>query len=117
VGSSLYRITWSRWFGYFYYPLPPAYYYLKSRLVKLLTPVKDLFISEMQMEPWVSRQILLTPIEEQSKSMNQEIFKKNLDYAKRTGLSPVYFWGAEWWYWLKVHGQPEIWQLAVKIWS
>jgi len=62
VGSSLYRITWSRWFGYFYYPLPPAYYYLKSRLVKLLTPVKDLFISEMQMEPWVSRQILLTPI-------------------------------------------------------
>ena len=117
VGTSLYRITWNKWFGYFYYPLPPAHYYLKSRLVKLATGIDNIFISEMQMEPWVARKILLTSLEEQSHSMNPEIFVKNINYAKRTGLSPVYFWGAEWWYWLKEQGDDSIWQAAKDIWN
>ena len=65
----------------------------------------------------MARKILLTSLEEQSHSMNPEIFVKNINYAKRTGLSPVYFWGAEWWYWLKEQGDDSIWQAAKDIWN
>ncbi len=116
VGSSIYRITWNKWFGYFYYPLPPAHYYLKSLLARAVTDVDSIFISEMQMEPWVSRQILLTSLEEQKHSMDPIIFSKNLSYSKRTGLSPIYLWGVEWWYWLKQQGDVDIWQAAANIW-
>ncbi|MCX6786006.1 MAG: cellulase family glycosylhydrolase [Candidatus Komeilibacteria bacterium] len=117
LGVSIYRITWSNLFGYFYYPLPPAFYYLKAGLVKLLTGVKVVFISEMQMEPWLPMSILATPLADQYHSMDLAKFDKNLAYVKRTGLSPVYFWGAEWWYWLKAQGDASIWNEAKKIWK
>jgi hypothetical protein len=115
IGASVYRITWNKHWGYFYYPLPPAYYYLKTKLVKLLSPVKDIFISEMQMEPWLGRPVIRTSLKEQYRSMNTKQFQKNLKYVKRTGLSPIYFWGVEWWYWLKSQGDESLWNLAKKI--
>lgn len=115
VGISVYRITWNNLVGYFYYPLPPAHYYLKSRLIKLITGEDKVFVSELQMEPWLPMPILLTSFDEQKKSMNPEIFNKNIDYIKRTGLSPVYLWGAEWWYWLKTQGDDSIWNEAKKL--
>ena len=52
-------------------------------------------------------------IDEQIGSMNLEVFKKNIQFAKETGLDTFYFWGAEWWYWMKQkNNQPEIWQEA-----
>jgi len=115
VGTSVYRITWNKHFGYLYYPLPPAYYYLKARLVKWLTPVKDIFISEMQMEPWLGLPVVWTSLEDQARSMDLERFIKNFNYVKRSGLSPIYFWGAEWWYWLKEQGDRGIWEAAKEI--
>ena len=45
--------------------------------------------------------------------MNPKIFGQNVEYAKQTGLNKFYFWGVEWWYWMKtVQGQPEIWNEA-----
>lgn len=117
IGTSVYRITWNKRWGYFYYPLPPSHYYLKAKAVKLLTSVDDIFISEMQMEPWLGMPALQTPLGEQYRSMNAQRFQKNLNYVKRTGLSPVYLWGVEWWYWLKEQGDSSIWNLAKKIWS
>ncbi|MBU1130529.1 cellulase family glycosylhydrolase [Patescibacteria group bacterium] len=116
VGSSVYRITWNKRWGYFYYPLPPSHYYLKAQIVRLLTSAKGVFVSEMQMEPWLGMPALLTPLSEQYHSMNVQQFQKNLNYAKRTGLSPNYLWGAEWWYWLREQGDGSIWQLAKEIW-
>ncbi len=112
LGVSIYRVTWTNLVGYFYYPLPPAHYYLKSLLVKWLSSAQSVFVSEMQAEPWLAMPILQTSLAEQFKSMNPQIFKSNLAYARRTGLSPVYLWGAEWWYWLKEQGEPQIWQTA-----
>ncbi len=116
VGASVYRITWNKHFGYFYYPLPPAYYYLKAQIVKAITSVKDIMVSEMQMEPWLGMPVLLTPLNEQYHSMDLPRFRKNLHYIQRAGLSPVYFWGAEWWYWLKEQGDSSIWESAKTIW-
>jgi len=43
--------------------------------------------------------------------MNLEIFKRNIDFAEKTGLKEFYLWGGEWWYWLKTkQNNDEIWQ-------
>ena len=45
--------------------------------------------------------------------MNLEQFRKNIEFAQRTGLDTFYLWGGEWWYWLKEkQNQPEIWEEA-----
>jgi hypothetical protein len=50
--------------------------------------------------------------------MNLEKFRKNIEFAKKTGLDEFYLWGAEWWYWLKEkQNQPEIWKEAKKLMS
>ena len=36
-------------------------------------------------------------------------FISTIDYAKQTGFSEYYWWGAEWWYYLKQNGHPEYW--------
>jgi hypothetical protein len=36
--------------------------------------------------------------------------EKNLRYARRTGLKEIAAWGVEWWYYLKIHGEPGLWQ-------
>ncbi|MBU1036952.1 beta-galactosidase [Patescibacteria group bacterium] len=112
IGISVYRVTWNKLWGYFYYPWPPAYYYIKTKMVKLFSPVKDVMVSEMQMEPWTAEPIISTSLKDQYKSMDLKRFRKNFYYVKRTGLSPLYFWGVEWWYWLKEKGYPEIWNEA-----
>jgi len=33
--------------------------------------------------------------------MNLEQFKKNIEFAQKTGFDTIYLWGAEWWHWLK----------------
>ena len=117
LGISLYRIVWTNLFGYFKYPLPPSFYFLKSQLVAVLGGTKKVFISELQAEPWLSTAILQTSLSEQSDSMNLKIFQDNVAYAKKTGLSPIYFWGAEWWYWLKQQGDSTIWDEARNSWT
>lgn len=115
VGTSIYRITWNKTWGYFYYPLPPAYYYLKAQIVKLLTPAQKIFVSEMQMEPWLGMPVIQTSLSEQYRSMNARQFQKNISYVKRTGLDPVYLWGVEWWYWLKEQGNNSLWEQVKKL--
>lgn len=117
LGISVYRITWNRWLGYFYYPLPPAYYYLKSQLVKFLTGSAKIYVSEMQAEPWLGQPVVNVSLPDQYHSMDLNKFKNNLAYARKTGLSPIYLWGAEWWYWLKQQGDASIWDEAKKIWQ
>ena len=112
LGTSIYRYVWNKTYGDFIYPLPPAYYYLKTQLIKLLTPVKGVIVSEMQMEPWLGKPVIGTPLAEQYHSMNVKRLQKNFHYIQRAGLSPVYLWGVEWWYWLKEQGDESIWNLA-----
>jgi hypothetical protein len=68
---------------------------------------------ELQTEPWASKPSHDVPLKEQAKTMNLEIFKKNIKYAKETGLDKFYLWGVEWWYWMKTtQNQPQIWNEA-----
>ena len=53
-----------------------------------------------------------------SPTMDIEQFRKNIEYAKNTGLDAFYLWGAEWWYWMKTtQNRPEIWSEAQKLFA
>ncbi len=117
VGTTMYRRTWWHRAGgfYFKYPIPPVHYHRKAEIIRKFFN-KEVICAELQAEPWGPAPTYVISIEEQEKSMNLDIFKENIEYAKKTGLPKFYLWGGEWWYWMKKeHDQPQIWQEAKKL--
>jgi hypothetical protein len=116
VGTTMYRRVWVKEIGkYFDYPLTPAFYYRKAQIIKKLFK-KEVICVELQAEPWGPKLLYDSPVEEQIKTMNLEQFKKNIEFAEKTGLKEFYFWGTEWWYWMKEkQNQPDIWNEAKKL--
>ena len=109
LGISTYRVVWSRYVGYFYWPITPKNYQRRALAVRTL--VQDIIVSELQAEPWSDRgHVRDMPIDRQLKLMNPERLRSNLSFARRIGLSAAYLWGVEWWYWLKTRGYPEMWE-------
>lgn len=118
IGVSIYKMTWNDFWGYFYYPLPPAFYYYKTKLVQRFTRAFDVFSTELQVEPWTSQPITSVPLTEQFSSMDLDQIQTNVSFAKKTGFREIYLWGAEWWYWLKQkHNRPEFWNYGKKLFS
>jgi len=114
VGTTMYLRNLTPRFGYLSYPLPPRFYEKKAKLIKRFFG-DDVIVVEMQAEPWLASPRLADfSIEEQFKGLDFERFKSHLRYARASRLSPVYFWGAEWWYWLKENGHPEFWNYVKK---
>ncbi len=111
-GSTLYRHVWNRIFGYITYPLPPSFFRLKQGLLKLFVGEKPVIVVELQAEPWTPRALVDIPLNEQFQHFNPERFRQILEYIKGTGFDTFYFWGAEWWYWLKTKGNSEMWNMA-----
>jgi hypothetical protein len=109
VGTSMYSVVWSPYWGYFHHRWPVSFYTFRAWIVEKILK-KQVFVSEMQAEPWGQKPTYQMPVGEQFESMDLETFRKAVEYVKKTGLSPVYFWGAEWWYWLKEkQGHNEFW--------
>ena len=116
VGTTMYREAWahiSNSFGfYFHYFFSPVFYSRKALIIQKLFG-KDVICIEFQAEPWASKPFNDVPLAEQNKTMNLKIFKDNIKYAKETGFNTFYFWGVEWWYWMKTtQNQPAIWNEA-----
>ena len=113
-GTTIYRVVYNKIIGYIEYPLPPIYFRFKSNIIRRLFGQDNTIVIELQAEPWTPiSELALVPLEEQSKSMNLEQFRKNLDYARKTGFKEFYLWGAEWWFWMKeAQNNPEIWNEA-----
>jgi hypothetical protein len=116
VGTTMYKKVWFRQLGtYIYYPLPPTFYWRKAQLIEKIFN-KKVIVVELQAEPWGPKLLYESPIEEQEKTMNLEQFKKNIEFAKKTGLNTFYLWGGEWIYWMKTkQNQPEIWNEAKEL--
>jgi len=102
LGSTLYRVVISQYgFIWHYNYLPAGLYRAKARLFG--KDYNSFFISELQAEPWYKDgNALNTSISVQEKTMNIDRLKNTIDYAYRTGASRLYFWGVEWWYWMKM---------------
>ena len=72
---------------------------------------------ELQAEPWTTKGIPNTPIEEQFKTMSLDKFNTITGIAYSTGFTPQYLWGVEWWYWMKQNNHPEFWEKARQLFA
>ncbi|MFZ1483415.1 MAG: glycoside hydrolase family 2 TIM barrel-domain containing protein [Candidatus Saccharimonadales bacterium] len=59
---------------------------------------REVFIHELQCEPWGPKSIWEMSPEEQAKSMSNARIVQNITWAKQIGCYPIDLWGAEWWY-------------------
>lgn len=114
LGVSLYRITNNPILGKISYPFRPGFYQKKTALAKALNPnLKDVFLSELQLEPWGNKPLVEMSVQDQYASMDFARTQTNIEFAKKTGFSDIYIWGAEWWYWLKVNQKDDrFWELG-----
>lgn len=115
LGISLYRKTWSNVFGYFEFPLSPEFYTLRKQLVRAAN--KKVIISELQAEPWFSEPINNQSTDYWYQKFSAEDFQSNIQFAKETHFDEAYLWGAEWWGYLKAHGDNRLWDVAKEVFN
>jgi hypothetical protein len=109
------RWPWPRYFNVYalwlYAPRLKQYAGLLRRLDQ------PLWITELQAEPWESRDVKqLAPA--QIGSVSPSRIRNNLRLVERAGASRVYLWGAEWWrYTAEHHGDQRYWDLARRLFT
>ncbi len=116
-GFSVYRIVWNAktkpFEFYLTYPTPVWYHRLRAWWIQTFKH-RDIFIHELQVEPWGPDATVNLSIAEQNRSMSPKQIKENIRFARKIGKPDIYTWGGEWWYWRKEKlGDPSIWN-AVK---
>ena len=117
-GTTMYRKIYSPRFGYYNYPIGPSFFILKSWLNKLITGQSNSIVIELQAEPWIAGWTISSPLDTQFASMNPEILRSNVTFARKVGFPEVYLWGVEWWYWLKTtQNHPELWDTARELYQ
>lgn len=113
IGVSMYRFAYNDSLGPVTFPHRPMYYRMHAMYTSLFA--QDVIISELQMEPWFtgSPQVdgsIAIPFSETD-------FTEHLNFAKQTGIREVLLWGAEWWYYQKMHGDDSLWNAARRAFS
>jgi len=115
LGITMYRKTNNKILGVVNYPFPPVFYWRKAQIIKNFFH-KEVFVGELQAEPWGKVLLYDSPVSEQKLTMNLDQFKKNIAYAQKTGFKDFYLWGSEWWYWVKTTPKDSsIWDEARKL--
>ena len=115
-GISLYRRLYGKG-KYRFSRRGPGFYKLRGALIRTVTG-RNVFIHELQTEPWGPKATSELSTVEQRITMNEELLIQNIDYALRTGLLPTYLWGAEWWFWLLTkHKDDRLWRVAKKVFA
>ena len=106
LGISMYRKIWYDFWGlilgkfiYFQYPLAHWTYRVKADLVGV--PYQNIIVTELQAEPWGPGLNSTLSNEEINKSMSKDYFIDTINYAQKAGFKDLYFWGAEWWLYMK----------------
>jgi hypothetical protein len=114
-GTSVYVYFWNPELGQFKTILPPWFYRAKEGVMALLYGEKPTFLIELSAEPWLLESIVQVPIDVQLSRMDVQKFEEILNYARETRYETQYLWGAEWWYWMRQNGRPEMWEKAQSV--
>lgn len=115
-GVSVYKRVWDAQttHRYYEYPMPAWYYAFLAGWQKLFLG-RDMIAHELQAEAWPPDHKAIQDIDlaEQSKSINAKRLDDRFDYGKDTGMSEIYLWGAEYWYYRKqiIHDD-SLWRVA-----
>ncbi|MBU2566055.1 beta-galactosidase [Patescibacteria group bacterium] len=116
LGVSVYRVVLSPIGVFHYWFIPPQFYLRKGQLAKIFYGTSKVYVSELQMEPWVKTTILKAPLSEQEQTFNLDQMQANINFAAKMGLDRIDFWGVEWWYWMKTaNNDNSYWELAKTI--
>jgi hypothetical protein len=112
LGVSTYRRVRTPWNGTWDYSFIPTYWY--ARRAAFVHPwVKQVYVSEFQMEPWTDDPIQATPIQTQLDFFDLPQMKNNFAFAERMQINDISFWGVEWWWWMKTtKGDSRFWDEA-----
>jgi len=114
-GTSVYVYFWNPDLGQFKTVLPPWFYRVKENFIKIIYGDKPTYLIELSAEPWLLEPIIDVDIEIQNSRMDIQKVREILEYAKDTRYEKQYLWGAEWWYWMRENGHPEMWNLGLEI--
>lgn len=122
LGVSLYRVIYADqllYKGYYDYFLPVELFRVKSNLWKALGRLKEIWVTELQAEPFLPNPITPeTSLAEFYRSLSPEQFQENIAFARSTGFNRFYFWGVEWWFYMKEKvGVDYFWEEAKKLWK
>ena len=111
-GFSVYRVVWNDKGPinfYLTYPTPVIYHRARALAIQIFKD-RDVYIHELQIEPWGPKATKDLTVEEQNRSMSPKQINKNIKFVKEIGRPDIYMWGGEWWYWRKTHfNDPSIW--------
>jgi len=109
IGVSMYRFAYQKRIGPITFPHTPMYYRLHAFMTRFF--VRDVIVSELQMEPWFTG----NPQDESSLNVafSEKDFVTHLQFAMNTGMSEVLLWGAEWWYYEHLRGNNALWNAAI----
>lgn len=113
-GFSMYRWSWNKSVGYWRYPQSGEYFWWKAALINLVHK-QQIKVHELQAEAWGPAGNEHLNFDEATKSMNPTQLKENIEYARQTRIRNYDLWGAEWWWYLKTQGRPEMWESIKKV--
>jgi len=115
LGVTLYRVVRSKSGFIWNYAWVPASTY-KLRADFWGKNYNSFFISELQAEPWFNGgKPSNTAVEIQYETLSIDQMRKNISYSKKVGASRAYFWGVEWWYWMRTtQNNSEFWEEGKK---
>jgi hypothetical protein len=99
--------------GYFFHPWPPVFYRLKAALVAPF--VKQIVVSELQMEPWAPQGLNDLSLSEAARSFSPSQFWSNINFFQATGMPQGIIWGVEWWYAAKLQGEDSYWRAGQQL--
>lgn len=116
-GTSVYIHFWNPELGQFRTVLPPWFYRVKDRLMQLMYGSQETMLIELAAEPWLVEPIVDVPLSVQYTRMDLEKIQDSVAYADRTRYEKQYLWGGEWWYWLYLQGENEIWDWGKHLFS
>ena len=73
---------------------------------------KPIIAIEVSSEPWLPQPIVETPMKILLERMGPDKFQEMIDLSHKSGFDDIYYWGVEWWYWMRENGHPEFWSIA-----
>jgi len=114
-GSTFYVYVANYWFDDIRSAMSHNVYRFKKTVMSLIYGEKPSYLIEISIEPWLTKPIINTSFNEQLSRMNVKRAKTVLDIASQTGFTEQYLWGAEWWFYLKLHGKPELWDYIKEV--
>lgn len=116
-GTTMYVYSWNSVIGQFRNPFLPSFYTVRQNILRLFFGKKEVIIAELALEPWLNKPIIKERTDIQIERMSPKKFDTVIEFAKRTGIETQYLWGAEWWYYMDLQGDPWYMNRAIELFN